>query len=64
MEPAQRCLVQRRDQVPGLDVSHRITPPLTPPDTYLHPAAFCHCSGGYPAQAARRRPANERQMNA
>jgi hypothetical protein len=39
MEPAQRCIIQRRDQVPGLDVSHSITSPLTPPDT-LHPAAF------------------------
>jgi hypothetical protein len=40
MEPAQRCLIQRRDQIPGLDVSHRITPPLMPSSARLRPGAF------------------------
>ena len=47
VEPAQRGLIQRRDQVPGLDVSHRITPPLMPPDTL--PA-----SGRFPAHCVRK----------
>jgi len=40
VEPAQRCLIQRRDQVPGLDVSQRITPPVMPPAECLRPVAL------------------------
>jgi hypothetical protein len=65
MEPAQRCLIQRRDQIPGLDVSHHITPPLTPPDTLPESGRFsCICSGNYLAQAAFSRPENEHKVNA
>src|SRR5207245_846396 len=45
VEPAQRGLIQRRDQVPGPDLRHRITPLLTPSGTL--PAArrvSGHCS--------------------
>jgi hypothetical protein len=65
MEPAQRRLIQRRDQVPGLDVSHRITPSFTPPDALPASGRFSgYFSGNYLAQATSSRPKNECKVNA
>ena len=59
MEPAQRRLVQRGDQVPP-GPGYGISSPPMPPASW--PAAFPFCRGNYPAQATRRRLEYERQV--
>ena len=65
MEPAQRRLIQRRDQVPGPDLGHRITPCSRRLRAACAPAACsCSCGASYAARATCSRLQDEREMNA
>jgi hypothetical protein len=63
VSPANRRLIQRRNQVSGLDILHRITPQIHSGHIATAGRSARSCGGTYRAWATLSRPERERKMN-